>query len=455
MTIEPIKRTNLPPGPKARFIFDTLAKFNRDPFGFLMSCAKEYGDIVYLPNLQLSGSGVYILNHPDFIETVLGANSSHFRKPHNAMGSYKRLFGNGIIVSEGDVWRRQRRLLQPAFHRERIATYANIMVDYTNRMLARWQYSEIRDISHEMGRLITEIIAKTLFDIDLVGKGKEVDSALTEILKYFARRTSTRTVALLDNFPTPGNLRYKKAVQRLETIISSIIEQQRASGEDRGNLLSMLINIQDEDGRHMTNQQLLDEVKNLFLAGNDTTAQVLTWSLYLLSQHPEIEAKLAVELQSAPTSLTFEDLPRLHYTEMIVMEAMRLYPPAWLIGRTVIRECEIGEYLLPVGALIMISQWVVHRDPLYFDQPEVFNPDRWADGLAKRIPTYAYFPFSSGPRVCIGRSFAMMGVVLLLATIARKFKLTLAPGQKVTLWPSIPLRPKNGLNMLLSKVEVG
>lgn len=456
MTVEPIKRTNLPPGPKAHFFFGNLAKFNSDPLGFFTNSAKEYGDIVYLPDLQLSGSRVYMLNHPDYIEAALVTKSSHFSKNQQVLGNLQRLFGNGIIVSEGDFWRRQRRLIQPGFHRDRISNYTNIMVNYTNRMLAKWEHGEIRDISHEMTRLTMEIVAKTLFDANLTGKGEGVGSALTTIMKYFDKRTSNLILALLpDSFPIPDNLRYKKAVQSLDNIIHEIIEQRRASSEDKGDLLSMLMHIQDEDGSRMTNQQLRDEVMNIFLAGNETTSLALTWTFYLLSQHPEVEAKLATELQSVPTSLTVADIPRLPYTEMVVMEAMRLYPPGWFISRTVIQECEIDGYLLPVGTSVIMSQWVMHRDPRYFEKPEVFIPERWADGLAKKIPTYAYFPFGGGPRVCIGRSFAIMEAVLLLATIVRRFRLTLTPDYKVTPWPSFTLRPKNGLNMLLSKVDVG
>lgn len=233
----------------------------------------------------------------------------------------------------------------------------------------------------------------------------------------------------------------------------NIIRDRRESGQDTGDLLSMLLATQYEDGSRMTDQQVRDEVMTMFLAGHDTTALAMTWTWYLLSQHPEVEAKLVEELQTVLDGRepTFADLPRLPYTDMVVKESLRLYPPVWAMGRLANTDSEIGGYSIPKGSFILISQWVMHRDPRYFDSPEVFNPDRWADGLAQRLPTYAYFPFGGGPRVCIGKSFAQMEAVLLLATIAQKFRLTLVPGQEITPWPAFTLRPKQGIRMLLSE----
>jgi cytochrome P450 len=302
-----------------------------------------------------------------------------------------------------------------------------------------------------MMRLTLEIVAKTLFDADVTGDAAAATDAMETVLRCFSARVES-IVRMPDVVPTPVNLRMKRAARRLDNIIFRIIADRRASGEDRGDLLSTLVRAQDEDDGHgMTDKQLRDEAMTLFMAGHETTANTLAWVFYLLSRHPEVEAKLHEELSRVlgGRAPTFDDVLRLGYAEDIITEALRVFPTVWIIGREAIEPCTIGGYPVPVGMTIFMSQWVVHHDPRFFDDPEEFRPERWADGLIRRIPKHAYFPFGGGPRICIGNIFAIMEAVLLLATIAQRFRLTLVPGTKVRPWPSMTLRPDGGLPMIV------
>lgn len=439
----------LPPSPMSHPVTGHLADFSRDPLGFLSMCAREYGDVV---KLRFGLFPAYLLNHPDYIEYVLVNTNRQFIKSRGLRTTNRLLLGNGLLTSEGDFWRRQRRLVQPAFHRERIAAYGDVMVAYTNRMLAAWQDGEIRDIHPEMMQLTLVIAAKTIFDADVAGEAEDLGTALSVAMEYFNIRNSN-LLFLTENISTTDNLRFQKELQRLDDIIYGIIHQRRFSGEDPGDLLSMLLHTQDEDGSQMTDEELRDELMALVLGGYETTANTLAWIWLLLSQYPQVESKLMEELQvvldgRAPT---FADLPRLRYAERVVTESMRLYSPVWIMGREAVQDCEIGGYTVPAGTNVFMSQWVMHRDPRFFDDPEVFNPDRWADDRAKHLPTYAYFPFGGRPRACIGKSFVIMEAVLVLAAIVQKFRLTLVPGHPVTPWPPFTLRPKHGIKMLLTK----
>ncbi len=437
----------LPPGPQGRFLIGNFPLASKDPLQLLSSWVRQYGDIFYYRFLHVP---VYFLNHPDYIEYVLVTNTRNFIKGRGLQAN-RRVFGDGLLTSEGDFWLRQRRLAQPAFHRERIAAYGEVMVTYAQRMLAAWQEEETRDIHQDMMRLTMEIVAKALFDADLAGEAEEVGQALEALIAQNSR--GRMVLPLLRSLPTPGNLRYQRAVRRLDGIIYGVIRQRRAGSRDSGDLLSLLLHAQDEDGSRMTDRQLRDEVMTLFLAGHETTALALSWTWYLLALHPDVERKLLAELcQTLGTRApNVSDLPRLPYTEMVVKESMRLYPPAYAMARVALQDCEIGGYRVPRGASVVMSQWVMQRDSRYYDEPDRFEPKRWADGLEKRLPRFAYFPFGGGSRQCIGNSFAMMEAVLLLATIAQKFRLTLLPGHPVAPFPSITLRPKYGINVVLLK----
>ncbi len=444
--ISNLKSLALPPGPKSRFLIGNFPFGSRDLLGLITSWARQYGDIFYYRAFHFR---VYFLNHPDYIEYVLVTHNRNFIKGRGLQAN-RRLFGNGLLTSEGDFWLRQRRLAQPAFHRDRIAAYGEVMVAYTERMLSTWQDGERRDIHQDMMRLTLEIVAKALFDADVAARVDEVSSALEVLMQE--NSGGRMLLPLLRRLPTPGNLRYGRAVERLDRIIYDIIRQRRASGRDAGDLLSMLLHAQDEDGSRMTDRQLRDEAMTLILAGHETTAIALSWTWYLLAQHPEVEAKLLAELCQVlgGRSPRVQDLPRLPYTEMVVKESMRLYPPAYAMARIALEDCEMGGYRVHAKASLVMSQWVMHRDPRYYEEPERFNPERWVNGLEKRLPKFAYFPFGGGPRLCIGAPFAMMEAVL-LATIAPRFRLSLAPDHPVEILPTITLRPKHGIHVVLHR----
>lgn len=440
----------LPPGPKGRPVVGNLLDYSRDPLGFLSRCAREYGDVV---RLNFPGPPAYLLSNPEHIEQVLVGNNRNFIKDRVTRGELS-ILGNGLLTSDGDFWRRQRRLAQPAFHRERIANYAETMVSYTERMLEGWRNSGQRDVHHDMMRLTLEIVAKTLVDADIADEAEDVGEALGAVMAHFSDQGNGVFLRMLpDSVPTPSNLRYRRAQRQLEGFIYGIIDERRKSGRDTGDLLSMLLKARDGDGSRMSDEQLRDEVMTVIMAGHETTAIALSWTWRLLALHPEVERKFHAELseQLNGKAPTMEDLPNLTYTDAVLKESMRLYPPAWAIGREAIEDCEIGGYQVPAETQLFISQYVVHRLPHFFEDPESFDPDRWAGGLEKQIPKYAYFPFGGGPRLCIGQSFAKMEAALLLATIAQNFKLGLVSGQRTTPQPSITLRPKNGVQVVLKE----
>jgi cytochrome P450 len=394
------------------------------------------------------GQTFYLLSRPDLIEHVLVENNRNFTKTR-ILRKNRRLLGEGLLTSEGELWRRQRRLAQPAFHRKRVAAYGEVMAAFAERSLEAWRDGETIDIHEEMVRLTLEVVAKCLFDADVGAEAKDIGRAIKVALEDFS--SQRRLIRVPKSIPTPRNVRFEAAARRLDGIVRTIIEERRRSEEDRGDLLSMLMLARDEGGDRMTDKQLRDEVMTLFLAGHETTANALSWTLWLLSSNAAAEAKLAEELGRVlgGRAPTVEDLPDLSYAERVVKESMRLYPPAWVMGREAIGECEVGGYRMPAGTTAFMSQWVVHRDPRYHPDPERFEPDRWTAGYEEGLPRFAYFPFGGGPRQCIGASFAMTEARLILATIAQRFRMELAPGQSVEPYPSITLRPKEGIRMTL------
>ncbi|MBI1928965.1 cytochrome P450, partial [Candidatus Poribacteria bacterium] len=406
-----MKTPSRPPGPKGKPLVGSLFDFRRDMIGFLSKLARDYGDIVYF---KLGPQKAFFLNHPDFIKDVLVTHHRNFLKSR-VMERAQLLLGTGLLTSEDDFHLRQRRLVQPAFHHSRIAAYGKVMVDYAGRMGERWQDGEMVDIAKEMMRLTLAIVGKTLFDTDVESEADTVGEALSQILALFPR-ISLPFSELLDHLPLPSNRRFMKARQQLDATIYRMIEARRASGEDRGDLLSMLLLAQDEegDGSGMTDAQVRDEAMTLFLAGHETTANALTWTWYLLSQNPEAEKRLHAELDAVlgdrlPSVADLEQLP---YTRMVFAEAMRLYPPAWAISRRVREDYEVGGYVVPAGAIVFVSQYVMHHDPRYYPEPFRFDPERWTLQLEATRPRFAYFPFGGGARRCIGESFARMEGVL-------------------------------------------
>jgi cytochrome P450 len=435
-----------PPGPRNRGIVGNFPLGSRDPLGLYTQWARQYGDIFYYRAFYRH---IYFLNHPDLIENVLATNSRSFIKGE-ALRSNQRIFGNGLLTNEGESWLRQRRLIQPAFHRDRIESYGNTMVAYTERMMAGWRDGEVRDIHRDTMRLALEIVAKALFNVEITSERDRVATALNTVMELGSGGRMLLP-PLLRMLPTPGNIRYRHAARQLDDIVYGLIRHRRSNGQGADDLLSALLQAQDESGGGMRDEQLRDEVMTLLLAGHETTAVSLSWTWHLLAQHPEIEKKLWSELREVlhGRSPTTQDLSKLPYTERVVKEVMRLYPPAWAIVRNSLEDCELGGYRVPARATLMMSQWVMHRDPRYFEQPERFNPDRWLDDRAKGTPKFAYFPFGGGPRSCIGAVFATMEAILVLATIAQKYQIRVAPECPVEAVPSITLRPRHGIKVML------
>jgi cytochrome P450 len=432
-----------PPGPEQGFFDGLRSPLRQDPLGFMSRATREYGDIVCLRFFNIR---TYLLFHPDQIEDVLVNNAKKFIKGR-VLRANRHIFGNGLLTSEGDFWLRQRRMMQPAFHRNRIANYASTMTACATRLLESWKPGQRIDLHDAMMRLTLRIVGKTLFHSDVEHDAPQVGENLQILLEYTA--DFRRLVLTPQWLPTRRNLQAKRAVRELTQIIDRIIQQRRDSNDDAGDLLSLLIHAQDEDGSRMTTQQLRDEALTLFLAGHETTASTLSWTWWLLAQNPPVEAKLHAELDSVLNGRTpsLDDLPRLLYTGHILSESMRLYPPAWAIARLAIEDHSLAGFPVPKGTGIAAVPWIVHRDPRWYDHPEQFLPERWEGHLLKKIPRFAYFPFSFGPRQCIGNSFAMMEATLALVTIAQQFRFRLLPGQPVLPLPSITLRPRHGLHV--------
>jgi cytochrome P450 len=436
-----------PPGPPPRFLIGRFPLLGPDPLSVFTRWTRDFGDMFYY---RAGWIHVYFLNHPDLIESVLISQAQNFAKDKVIQNS-RWFLGLGLLTSEGNEWRRQRRLCQPAFHRLRLACYGQTMGAYAEEMLVAWSDGDVCDIHQEMMRLTMRIVAKVLFSVEVSEDAQKVAASLNLLMRH----TSGFRMIMpppLRHLPLPELVRVKRAVRELDEIVERIIHQRRAGG-DNGDLLSMLIAARDEDGSVMSDRQLRDEIMTFLLAGHETTAVSLSWTWYLLSQHPEAGHKLRQELSDVLGGRTpqLEDLARLPYTEKVVKESMRLYPPAWSLARSVAKETDIGGYRLPVGANVVMSPWIMHRDPRFFHHPEQFDPDRWSDLSTQNLPRFAYFPFGGGPRLCIGASFAMMEANLLLATIAQRVELRLVPGHPVTPQPGITLRPRHGMRMLIAK----
>jgi cytochrome P450 len=438
-----------PRGPSGPWLSGNLDQYRRDPLGFLTDCARRYGDFV---PLRFGPVRAVLLSHPDLIEEVLVTKNRHFVK-HGALRFARLLLGDGLLTSEGEAWRRRRRLVQPAFHRERIARHAEAMVAAAERMMDGWGDGQSRDTHADMTHLAFEVAATCLFGADLAADAVPVTAAVDLLERYFRWRLS-RLLAVPLFVPTPYHLRIWRAGLRLFLTVRRMTAGRRAATTARDDLLAMLLNARDDDGgAAMTGRQVREEAMTLLLAGHETTANTLAWGWYLLARNPGAEARLHEEvdrvLGGRPPA--FDDLPRLEYAGAIVAEALRVYPPAYTIGRQAASPCEIGGYPVPRGTTVLMSQWVVHRDPRFYDAPEEFRPERWAGGLAGSLPRYAYFPFGGGPRVCVGSSFALQEATLVLAAVARRFRLALRPGRDIRPLPTMTLRPADGLELVVSR----
>lgn len=440
----------LPPGPKPFLPGANIIGIRRNPIQFLTRIAEKYGEVAYF---KLGPQPVFLLNNPDHIRDVLITHNKNFMKGEGLQRA-KRLLGEGLLTSEGEFHLRQRRMAQPAFHRGRIAGYGSTMVAYASRQSRSWQPGEERDIAREMMHLTLAIAGKTLFDADVETEADEIGDALSDAMRLFNYLTLPFS-RLLERLPIPAMNRFRQARHRLDETIYRIIRERRESGEDRGDLLSMLIQARDTegDGTGMTDEQLRDEAMTIFLAGHETTANALAWTWYLLSQNPEAEAKFHAEVDEVlgGRTATAEDYPRLRYTEMVFAESMRMYPPAWIIGRRALNDYRINGYHIPARSIILMSQYVMHHNSAYFPDPDRFDPERWTPEAREARPKFSYFPFGGGPRLCIGEHFAWMEGVLVMATLAQKWRMRLVSGHPVEMQPIVTLRPKHGMRMTLER----
>jgi cytochrome P450 len=419
------------------------------PLPFLSQLARDYGDAAYF---RIGPGRLYFFAHPDQVREVLVTRHASFIKGL-ALQRTKIVLGEGLLTSEGELHKRQRRLAQPAFHRERIQRYAEVMVEKAAVARERWRDGEELDVAHELMRLTLDVVAKTLFDADVDDEADEIGAALTELMQLFPLLLHPLTPLILKLPFMPQVRRFRRAMARLDRTIYSMIDARRRGNVDRGDLLSMLLLATDTegDGSGMSDLQLRDETMTIFLAGHETTANALAWTLYALARNPHIERELHRELDEvlAGRLPTPDDYTRLPYTEMVLAESMRLYPPAWALGRYATESVEVGEWHVPPQGLVLVSQWVTHRDPRFWPDPERFDPLRFTPEAKASRPKMAYFPFGAGPRVCIGESFAWMEGVLLLATIAQRWRFE--RGNDVEPQALVTLRPKQRMSMRVTR----
>jgi cytochrome P450 len=441
-----------PPGPKPKGIVGNLPMAAKDPLAVFTDWARLYGDIFHY---RVFHRHVYFINHPDLIKEVLITQAPSFIKGL-AVRANRRIFGNGLLSNEGSSWLQQRRLIQPAFHHSHIESYAGIMVRYTDRMLTTWRDGESRDIHQDMMRLTLEIVAMALFSVEIASDKDRVAVAL-DTLMQLSMGARMLIPELFRRLPTRNNRRYERAARELDDIVYSLIRERQtnptaASPHGFEDLLGSLLQARYEDGSAMPVHRLRDEVMTLLLAGHETTAVSLSWIWLLLSQHPEVEQKLWTELRTVLNgrSPTIRDLANLPYTERVVKEAMRLYPPVWATVRESVKDCEIGGYFIPAKSPVIMSQWVMHRDLRYYDRPTEFLPDRWLDERHKTAPRFSYFPFAGGPRICIGAAFAQTEAALVIATIAQQYQIRVDPGASIEPTPSFTLRPRHGIPVTLT-----
>jgi cytochrome P450 len=436
-----MKSSPEPPGPKSIFPWRIPFALQRDPFKFFTNASRDYGDIVYF---RLGRSKVYLLNHPDYVRDVLVVNANKFRKGL-AMRRAKRLLGEGLLTSEGEKHRRQRRLMQPAFHHKSIMAHGATMVDCAERHALTWSDGLKVEMLEEMRRLSIGVVSRALFGADITENAGELSDAFSRAVKLVKLFQVPSMPSTLLRSVLPRRQRFPKARAILNAAIHQMINERRRDGANRSDVLSMLIFAVDEEtgDSGMTNTQLRDEIMTLIQAGHETTSTALAWTWYLLAQNPDAERKLHLELDNTLQGRlpTADDIPHLPYTGYVFTESMRLFPPAWVLGRTATTDHEMNGYVIPAGSRVLFSQFVIHRDKRFYDSPERFIPERWSPEQQRNNPPLAYFPFGHGPHKCIGDGFAMVEGVLLMATLARRWRAKLRTKRAIKMLPMITLRP--------------
>lgn len=446
-----------PPGPRARFPLGELPSLRRDVLSFMLRMQREHGDVVRVP---LGPRALTLVFHPEGVKHLLQDAARNFTKQTRGFNVVRELLGQGLLTSEGDFWLRQRRLAQPAFHRQRIAGFARTMVEAAEALCAEWEGAPadgpvvpVVDVAGAMMKLTLRVAGLTLFSTDVSAGAAEVRQALDAVL-HFANARILHPLSLPRAVPTPAHRAANRASDVLDRVVRELVARRRREGGPADDLLALLMEAQDEEtGERMSDTQLRDEVMTLLLAGHETTANGLCWAFVLLSRHPEVRRRLEAELREVlgGRSPTAEDVPRLSYTRQVVDEVLRLYPPAWAMSRSPAEEDQVQGYRLPAGAYVLVSPWVTHRHPGLWENPEGFDPERFRPERAAALPRFAYFPFGGGPRQCIGNAFALMELTLVLAVLAQRFRLELVPGLAVTPEPTITLRPREGLRMRLTR----
>ena len=445
----------LPPGPRGGVLGSAL-DIRRDPLGFCRAIAREYGDIVHVRFGIWPG---YFVSHPEYVKHVLQDHQHNYSKDTGSFRAVSCIVGNGLLTSQGDFWLRQRRLVQPAFHRHQIATFAKVMTDATAEMLQRWsdvaRAGQPFDVAHEMMNLTLRIVAAALFSADVTSRADTIGQAFT-----IANKALSNFMFLpysLLSWPAPWNRHVWSAIHVLDVQVDSIIAQRRAAPDTGSDLLGMLLSVRDADtGEGMTDTQVRDELKTAMLAGYETIATLLSWAWALLSDHPEVERRLQAEVDTVLGGRVPDagDLPNLPYTRMVIDEVLRLYPPVWAITRKAEQRDQLGDYVLPPNSVVVLSPYVTHRHPALWDEPDRFMPERWSSERVRTRPPFTFFPFGGGPRLCIGHGFAIMEAQLIVAMVAQRYQLRVVPDHRVEPEPMITLRPRNGVPVVLQERSI-
>ncbi len=444
-----------PDGPRINFPLALLgqmlpAVFRFASLAFTLRVSRQYGDIAYY---RFGPLHVYHLCHPDMAQQILVEQQEKFRKPELLRHAFGPFAGEGLLTSEGAVWRQQRRLMQPAFHHRQLAAYGSVMVTQTLGVMDSFAEGQVREISSEMAELTLNIVAKCLFGVELPNELREIRGAMVAMLAAASRRVNS-ILRMPSWVPTAGNIRERRALTKMDGILQVLFDSRRNSPKERDDLLSVLLAATAEvSGGGMSDKQLRDEMLTLFLAGHETTANALTWTWFLLSRHPEVETKLWEELDRVLEGRAPEpvDLAKLPYTEMVIRESLRLYPPAPAVAREPVGDVTIAGYRIRKGSLLSVNTYALQRDARFYIDPERYDPERFSPGWEERIPRYAYLPLGAGPRVCIGNAFAMMEARLILATVAQHYKLSLEPNQKVVPVQVITVKPKGPVWMKMHR----
>src|SRR5215471_13955504 len=431
----------VPPGPKGTIIGGNICQLRAGPLDFFLSTAREYGP---LASFRIGPKRVFLATGPDLIEQVLVTDAKNYIK-HFGARAFKPVLGNGLVTSEGAFWLRQRKLIQPAFSKDRVQSCAAAMIELTNQMLESWTEGKSVQIDREFEALTSKIALKTLFNLDVPGDREQFSDTLRIAFDLMNERLR-RMVKIPLWVPTRANRRLQQAVGELNQTVEGFISAGKSRDRAGDDLLSRLLFTQP-DGTRMSDRQLRDEAMTLYLAGHETTALTLAWSWYLLSQHPHVEDKLLLEWQRVLEGATpsMQHLSKLTYTSAVIAESMRLFPPVYVIGREATTDLELGGYCVKRGYTVLMSQWVNHRDPEYFPDPEAFRPERWEQGLAKRLPKFAYYPFGGGQRLCVGNNFALTEAAIILPAVGQRYRFTLDPDAVIGIKPQITLLPANGI----------